>query len=112
MDDRADVRPGAINFAMDEALEIDASIVTDKIAVQIERLDVAALDECGRHVPRQQEAIGAKRMAHAHVTERIEYALVRKNVIRIDQILDQLRIDGVVQFARHRMLSRQRPRAC
>jgi hypothetical protein len=32
-------------------------------------------------------------MAYAHVTPAIEYALIRENTVRRDQILDQLRID-------------------
>ena len=50
-------------------------------------------------------------MTDADVAERVEDALIEKDVIRVDQVFAQLRIDGVV-VACHATLSRQRPSAC
>src|SRR5437868_5555491 len=110
--DRMDVRPRTINFAVNESFQIGTPIVVDEIAIQIERLDVVAADERRRHVSRKQEAIRLMRMTNADVAERIEHALVEQNVIRVDQVLDQLRIDAAGRCAVHAMFSRHSPSAC
>ena len=89
--DRHHVGPGAVDLAMDEALEIDApGLAIARRAVQVELDDVAGLDGGGRHVARQQEMVRVLVVAHARMAEGVDHALVEQDVVGVDQILQQV----------------------
>src|SRR5205823_5797794 len=111
MHNGSDVCTRTIDLAVDKTFEVHAAIVVHDIAVQVERLNVVDGDQRRRQVARQQKTVGAARMTDADVPERVEDALVEQDVIRVDQIRQQLRIDGVAVL-RHETRSRQRPSAC
>ena len=110
---RRDIGPRAINLAVNEALEVHAArIVGREIAVEVEFVNVVGLHERGRHVARDQETIGALVVPDADVAERIDDAFVEQNMIGVDQVLQQLRIDRRFAFHHRSTLSRQSPSAC
>ena len=96
MDDRLDFRPRLEDLAMDEAFEIGgASLRIDRLALAVELHDVGRLNQAGRHAARQEEMVGALVVAYADMAEAIDDALVVKNPVGGDEILDQRRIGGL-----------------
>jgi len=76
------VGPRLVDFAVDEALGVErASLVLDRIAVEVEFHDVVCADQFGRARTRQQIAIGIAGMPHADMAPAIEYALVGENAV-------------------------------
>src|SRR6266849_464374 len=96
VDDRLYLGPRLEDFTMDEAFEIGgAPLGIDRLAVAIELHDVACLNQAGRHAARQEEMLGALVVAHADMAEAIDNALVVKDAVGGDEILDQRRIGGL-----------------
>jgi hypothetical protein len=92
VDDGADLRPGAIDLGVDEALEIDGTaIVAEGSGVEIEGHDIRFRHQPGRHVAGQQEGVFALVVAHADMAEAVDDALVEQDAVGGDEILDQRR---------------------
>ena len=90
MHDGVHVRPSAIDFTVNEPLEVYASAVgVEGSAIEVERDDVVAPHQCRRHVARQQEVHGRLVMAHADVTETIDDTLVVQDAVGDDELVDQ-----------------------
>ena len=90
MNDGGDVGPGAIDFAVNEAFEIDrAPIRPHDRAVGVEFQDVRRLHQGRRHVAGEPKAIRTFGAAGAHMTEAVEHVLVEQDVIGVDEVIDQ-----------------------
>ena len=75
---------------MQEALRAQRPVVVARRrAVEREFEDVAGLDERGRTIARQQEAVGIAGMAHADVSVFVEHAMMRQDPVGDDQIVDR-----------------------
>ena len=93
VDDRHHVGTGAVDLAVDEALAGElAAAAVGRVRVEVEHHDVALLHRARRAVARDQEAIGTLVVARADVAVTVEHALVREDVVRKDEVIDELRI--------------------
>ena len=64
-----------------------------RVAVEIELDDVGGGDERGRHAARDQEVRRVLRMPHADMAEAVDDGLLVEDVIGIDEIVEDGRID-------------------
>ena len=82
MADRHDVRPRLVDAAVDHALGIEPNRGRgDRLGVEGELQDVAGLNQRRRARAREQVAAGIGGMAHAHMAEGIDHALVRHHAV-------------------------------
>ena len=93
MNHRHDVRTRLVDFAVDETLEVDGPAVgVQGRSIEIEFDDVLRLHASRRHVASEQEPVGVLVVAHAHMAEGIQHALVEQDVVGRHQIGDQGRV--------------------
>ncbi len=89
MHDRLHVGARAIDFAVDEALQIHASPGRiERHAVEVEGDDVLAADQARRHVARQQKMIGRLVVASADMSEAVDDALPVKDTVGENELVD------------------------
>ena len=87
-----DVRPRAVDLAMDEAFEIGGPAVRrDRLSVQVELDHVGCPHQRRRHAAGEQEPVGSSGMTDADMAETVDHVLVEQDVIGVDQVLDQRR---------------------
>ncbi len=81
VDHRGDIGAGAVDLAMDEALQIDrAATRRQGIAVKVELQDVVRGDEGGRQIPGQEKPVGRLVVANADMAEGIDDTVVEEDV--------------------------------
>ena len=106
VNDRSNVRPGSVNFGMDEPLRIErAAFRVYGIPIEIEFDEIGCRDQFRRERSRHDEPVRGAIVASAHVAEAIEHALLSQDPICGDQVFDQCRIG---RTRRCRRLRRQR----
>jgi hypothetical protein len=77
------------------ALEINGTpLWVDGLALAVEFHDVSAGDKARGHAARQQKVLWVFVVSYADMTKTIDYALVVKDVISHDEIVDQGLIGG------------------
>jgi len=87
---RHHIRPPAVNFAVNESLQIHRRPARrDGSPVEIELQHVLFGDKRGRHASGQQKAIRPIRMTDADMAESVDDAIAGKNAIGDDQVIDE-----------------------
>jgi hypothetical protein len=87
--DGADVRTGAIDLGVQEALdERTPAASVAGFAVEREFEDVVTGNERWCQRPRHQESVGAVRVTHRHVTRGVEDALVREDAAGGSEVVE------------------------
>ena len=86
MHDSHHIGAGAVNLAVDEALQVGAAIIVGARPVQVEAHDVAACNKGRRHAAGQPEVAGMRRVAHAYVAESVYHTLLIQDVVGVHEI--------------------------
>src|SRR5262245_16146130 len=98
VDHRLHVRPQLVDLAVDEAFDHAAAVFRfDRIGVKVVFHDVARGDQKRRERPGHQIAIWIAWMTDADVSVGIEYALLGKDTVGHDKVLDERRIDSAAR---------------
>src|SRR6266436_8385871 len=93
MYDRLDVGMGLVDFAVDEALDIERTTAwLESIAVEIELQDIAGRDQARSHAAGEQKAPRVRLVPHADMSEAIDHALVREDAVGGDEIVNEVRM--------------------
>ena len=88
------IRPGAINLAVDEALDIGApALHIVHVAVQVAGQNIVSHHQCRGHAAGDQKALGVGVVTHADVAKTVEHAFVHQNVIGHDQVVNDCGIE-------------------
>src|SRR5438105_13705586 len=91
--DRLDLGMGLVDLAVNKSLKIDGPARrVDCIAVAVEFHDVGGGNQARRHAARQEEMLGVFVVTHADMAETVDDALIIKDAIGGDEVLDQRRI--------------------
>ncbi len=89
VDNSHDVRPLPVDRTVNEPLQVQTVPArVDRCAIKFKFENVIGSNLNGRHVARQQEVIGPQRVSNADVPKCIDDLLVKKDVVRVHQILD------------------------
>lgn len=92
---RHDIGAGAVNFAMDEALQIDFAAARGQwVSVKIEFKNIIRGDKGGRQVSGQEKAINRLVVADADMAEGVDDTVIEENMVGQNQILDKRGIGG------------------
>ena len=104
--DGVDIGTRPVDFAVDEALQVDASSGrVERFAVEIEGDEVFTVHEAGCHVAGEQKVPGRTVVARAHVPEAVDHALVVENAVGEHEPVEERRIGS---GRCHRVLTRVR----
>src|SRR5215472_5318798 len=93
MYDRPDVGMGLVDFAVDEALDIEGTTVwLERISVEIELHDVVGGHQAGSHAACEQKMPRVSIVPHADMSKTVDHALVREDAVGGDEIVDEIRM--------------------
>ena len=93
VNDRHDIGPGAVNLAVNKALNIRAPILrVVYMAIQVAGQDVFGRHQRRGHAARNQKTLGVLVIAHADVTKTVDHALIKENAVGDSQLFNQCRI--------------------
>src|SRR5215471_1377033 len=95
VDDRLYVRPQLVDFAVDEPFDhAAAALRINRIGVKVVFDDVARRHQARRARAGHQITVGIIWMTDTHVPVGIEYALLGKDAVGRNEVLDERWIDG------------------
>src|SRR5690606_16238772 len=87
-------RPRTVNLAVDKSLEIVAPLISVQgVAVQVEFHNVLCFHQPGSQVASQQKPARILVGAEADVTKRVQHMRVEENVVGVDEVGEQLRVN-------------------
>ena len=91
VNDSMDVGPRLVDRGMNEALEVERTLlVAHRLAVEAQLDDVLALHQLGRDRVREEEMLGIVGIADAHVAVGVHHLLSREDTVGDDQILNDV----------------------
>src|SRR5437660_12448098 len=91
---RPHVRPQLVDFAMDEPFDHAAAVLRiNRVGIEVVLHDIARRYQDRRARARHQITVGIIWMTDTHMSVGIEHALVRKDSIRRNKVLDERRIN-------------------
>jgi len=103
MDDRHDIRPRAVDFPMDEALQVGPlSRFGQRLPIVPVADDVVPRDQPRCPIARQQKDLRVTIVPHTDMAKAIHDPLVVQNTIRLHELVDEV---GVGLFTLHSHLS-------
>ena len=86
------IRSSTVDRRMDKPFEVKRPTArVNGLAIHAEFKNVALGHDCWRPAASKKKFVGIVVIAHAYMTEAIEYALVIQDAVRIHEIFDKLR---------------------